>query len=164
MKEIDVGTAIGDKYVLVRLIGAGAMGQVWVARHQALQQPFAVKLMVPPASGAAVQAFEGVETSLRRFKNEAQIAAALSRKSRHIAQVTDYGIDDGAAYLVMELLEGEGLDRRSGCGKRLEPAEVSAIVSQIAKGLAVAHAEGVTHRDLKPANAFRRRRKTGTFS
>ena len=78
MKEIDVGTAIGDKYVLVRLIGAGAMGQVWVARHQALQQPFAVKLMVPPASTAAVQAFGGVETSLRRLKKEAQTAAELS--------------------------------------------------------------------------------------
>ncbi|HEY1955233.1 MAG TPA: serine/threonine-protein kinase [Polyangiaceae bacterium] len=154
MKEIDVGQIIGNKYVLVRLIGAGAMGQVWVARHQALQQPFALKLMTPPASQDAVQAFEGVETSLRRFQNEAQIAAALSRKSRHIAQVTDYGIEDGTAYLVMELLEGEGLDRRIGQGRRLEPAEVSAVVSQIAKGLAAAHAEGVTHRDLKPANVF----------
>ena len=152
MKEIDVGQTIGDKYVLVRLIGAGAMGQVWVARHQALQQPFALKLMTPP--GGPQDAFEGIETSLRRFQNEAQIAAALSRKSRHIAQVTDYGIEDGTAWLVMELLEGEGLDRRIGHGRRLEPAEVSAVVAQIAKGLTVAHAEGVTHRDLKPANVF----------
>ena len=152
MKEIDVGQTIGDKFVLVRLIGAGAMGQVWVARHQALQQPFALKLMTPP--GGPQDAFEGIETSLRRFQNEAQIAAALSRKSRHIAQVTDYGIEDGTAWLVMELLEGEGLDRRIGHGRRLEPAEVSAVVAQIAKGLTVAHAEGVTHRDLKPANVF----------
>jgi serine/threonine-protein kinase len=127
------------------------MGQVWAARHQALQQTFAVKLMVPPSAG---KAYEGVETSLRRFQNEAQIAAALSRKSRHIAAVTDYGIDDGTAYLVMELLEGEGLDRRIGDGRRLHPGEVSNAVGQMAKGLAVAHAEGVTHRDLKPANVF----------
>jgi serine/threonine-protein kinase len=149
--EIDVGQIVGNKYVLVRLLGAGAMGQVWVARHQALQQTFAVKLMVPPSSNAA---YEGVETSLRRFQNEAQIAAALSRKSRHIAAVTDYGIDDGTAYLVMELLEGEGLDRRVGDGNRLHPEEVSNVIAQIAKGLTVAHAEGVTHRDLKPANVF----------
>ena len=149
--EIDVGQIVGNKYVLVRLLGAGAMGQVWAARHQALQQTFAVKLMVPPSSNAA---YEGVETSLRRFQNEAQIAAALSRKSRHIAAVSDYGIDDGTAYLVMELLEGEGLDKRVGDGQRLHPEEVSNVVSQIAKGLTVAHAEGVTHRDLKPANVF----------
>ena len=150
--EIDVGQIVGNKYVLVRLLGAGAMGQVWAARHQALQQTFAVKLMVPPTSNA----YEGVETSLRRFQNEAQIAAALSRKSRHIAAVTDYGIDDGTAYLVMELLEGEGLDTRIGGddGRRLHPEEVSNVVTQIAKGLTVAHAEGVTHRDLKPANVF----------
>jgi serine/threonine-protein kinase len=116
-----------------------------------LQQTFAVKLMVPPSSNAA---YEGVETSLRRFQNEAQIAAALSRKSRHIAAVTDYGIDDGTAYLVMELLEGEDLDKRIGDGRRLHPEEVSNVVTQIAKGLTVAHGEGVTHRDLKPANVF----------
>ena len=152
MKEIDVGQIIGDKYVLVRLLGAGAMGQVWVSRHQALQHTFALKIMTPPRGTA--QAYEGIETSLRRFRNEAQIAAALSRKSRHIASVTDYGIDDGVAYLVMELLEGEGLDKRIGDGRRLHPAEVSHIVGQIAKGLAVAHEDGVTHRDLKPANVF----------
>ena len=105
--------------------------------------------MLPPKA-----AYEGVETSLRRFQNEAQIAAALSRKSRHIAAVTDYGIDDGTAWLVMELLEGQDLDKRIGDGRRLHPEEVSNIVTQIAKGLAVAHAEGVTHRDLKPANVF----------
>jgi serine/threonine protein kinase len=152
VKEIDVGQIIGDKYVLVRLLGAGAMGQVWVSRHQALQHTFALKIMIPPSSSA--QAYEGVETSLRRFRNEAQIAAALSRKSRHIAAVTDYGIDDGVAYLVMELLDGEGLDKQIGDGRRLHPAEVSHIVGQIAKGLAVAHEDGVTHRDLKPANVF----------
>jgi len=147
--EIDVGQIVGNKYALVRLLGAGAMGQVWVARHQALQQTFAVKLMT--ASNAA---HEGAETSLRRFQNEAQIAAAFSRKSRHIAAVTDHGVEDGTAYLVMELLEGEDLDKRIGDGQRLHPEEVSNIVTQIAKGLTVAHAEGVTHRDLKPANVF----------
>lgn len=152
MKDVDVGQIIGNKYVLVRLLGAGAMGQVWAARHQALQQTFAIKLMIPPRG--AEQAYEGVETSLRRFRNEAQIAAALSRKSRHIVAVTDYEIDDGTAYLVMELLEGDGLDSLIGDGNRLRPEEVSHVITQIAKGLAVAHDEGVTHRDLKPANVF----------
>jgi serine/threonine protein kinase len=154
MKDIDVGQVIGGKYALVRLIGAGAMGQVWVARHQALEQTFAVKLMLPPTSDSAVQSHETAETSLKRFENEARLAAALSRKSRHIASVTDYGVDEDVAYLVMELLEGDGLEKLIGDGQRLAPAEVSAVVTQIAKGLAVAHAENVMHRDLKPANVF----------
>jgi len=149
--DVDVGQVVGGKYVLVRLLGAGAMGQVWIARHQGLHQPFAIKLMLPQRGERGVEA---LETSLRRFENEAQIAAALSRQSRHIVQVLDYGIDDGTAYLVMELLEGQALDRRIGKGRALPEAEVSAMVAQIAKALAVAHAAGVTHRDLKPANVF----------
>ena len=69
--------------------------------------------MVPLREPSSIQAFEGVETSLRRFENEAQIAAALSRKSRHIAQVIDYGIDDGTAYLVMELPKATASTRSS---------------------------------------------------
>ncbi len=159
MKVIDVGEIIGGKYALVRLLGAGGMGEVWLARHQALQQAFAVKIMAPPS--AEPNAPEGLETSLRRFRNEAQIAAALSRKSRHIASVTDYGVEDGTAFLVMELLEGEPLDARIGDGKKLPVREVGDIVGQIARALAVAHAEGVTHRDLKPANVFLTRGEDG---
>ena len=171
MKDLDVGHVIAQKYVLVRLLGVGAMGQVWVARHVGLQQTFAVKLMVPPA---ADDDREDLATALKRFENEAQIAAALSRKSRHIARVSDYGIDvdesaaggtshtpTSVAYLVMELLEGEGLEKRIGDGRRLHPAEVSTVITQLAKGLAVAHAEGVTHRDLKPANVFLTRSEEG---
>jgi eukaryotic-like serine/threonine-protein kinase len=159
VKVIDVGEIIGGKYALVRLLGTGGMGEVWLARHQALQQAFAVKIMAPPS--AEPNAPEGLETSLRRFRNEAQIAAALSRKSRHIASVTDYGVEGGTAYLVMELLEGEPLEARIGDGKKLPPDEVGDIVRQITKALAVAHAEGVTHRDLKPANVFLTRGEDG---
>ena len=107
MKELDVGEVIGNKYVLVRLLGVGAMGQ-WAARHQALQQTFAIKLMLPrQALGFGGPGARGVETSRKRFENEAQIAAALSRKSRHIGVgVSDYGIDDEVAYLVMGAARG----------------------------------------------------------
>jgi len=158
LKEIDVGTVVGGKYALVRLLGSGAMGQVWTARHQALGQQFAIKLMLESQIALA----EGQATSMKRFANEAQIAAALSRKSRHIAQVTDYGIDDGVAYIVMELLEGETLDKRIERGA-LAPADAANVVAQIAKGLAVAHGEGVTHRDLKPANVFLTRTEEGAL-
>jgi serine/threonine protein kinase len=150
MKEIDVGQVIGGKYSLERLVGVGAMGQVWVAQHQALKQTFAVKVMLPPEASLN----ETAETAFKRFENEARIAASLSRKSRHIAAVTDYGIDDGVAYLVMELLVGDGLEKRIGDGLCLRPAEVSTIVTQMAKGLVAAHTDGVMHRDLKPANVF----------
>ncbi len=156
LKEIDVGQIIGGKYALQRLLGSGAMGQVWVARHQGLAQQFAIKLMI----ASDIQSAEGEHTSLKRFENEAQIAAALSRKTRHIAAVTDYGVDEGLPWLVMELLEGEVLERRLAEGP-LPPADAVKIVEQIAKGLAVAHAEGVTHRDLKPANVFLTRTEDG---
>ncbi len=161
LKEIDVGLVVAGKYALVRLLGTGAMGQVWSARHVALGQQFALKLMVP-VGASQIQAVEGEQTSLKRFENEAQIAAALSRKSRNIAQVTDYGVEEGAAYLVMELLEGEGLDKRIHTGA-LSPNDVANVVSQVAKALTVAHAEGVTHRDLKPANIFLTRSEEGAL-
>ncbi|HSQ66279.1 MAG TPA: serine/threonine protein kinase, partial [Polyangiaceae bacterium] len=82
MKDVDVGAVIAGKYVLVRLLGRGAMGQVWLGRHEVLHQDFALKLLVPPR-----KALEDEKTAHRRFENEAQIAAALSRRSRHVVAV-----------------------------------------------------------------------------
>lgn len=128
------------------------MGEVWAARHMSLGKACAVKLM-------ALETHESTHAALERFAREARLAAALSRKTRHIAPVTDYGIDDDGPYLVMDLLEGEALDVRIARG--CTPHEVSAIVAQIAKGLGVAHREGVIHRDLKPANVFLARSEEG---
>ena len=128
------------------------MGEVWVAHHRTLREHVALKLLTSALEGDVV---EDGATAAARFRFEAQIAARLSRKTRHIVRVTDHGEEDGLAYLVMELLEGKTLDAMLEQGSGRLPVEVVAdVVSQIARALTHAHTEGVFHRDLKPANVF----------
>ena len=143
--DIDVGTVIAGKYELVRLLGKGAMGEVWAATHNTLGGEFAVKLV---ETADDIEA----ETAAGRFQLEAQIAAKLSRRTRHIVSVSDHGEEGGTAYLVMELLEGESLETRVKRGGRLDLPEAAAIVMQVCRALSLAHDEGIFHRDLKPAN------------
>jgi eukaryotic-like serine/threonine-protein kinase len=150
--EIDVGRVIGDKYRLVKLLGRGSMGEVWAAHHQTLDEKVALKLLTQPPPGE--EALESPEAANARFLFEAQLAARLSRKTRHIVRVTDHGEQNGLPYLVMELLEGETLEAVLVREKRLDLLRVSDIVGQIARALGQAHGEGVAHRDLKPANVF----------
>jgi len=150
--DVSAPRVVDRKYELVELLGLGSMGEVWTARHLELRQTCALKLI-------AQETHEAPEAALLRFTREARIAAALSRKTRHIVSVTDFGKDEAGAYLVMELLDGEALDVRFTRGCTNE--EASLIVSQIAKGLAVAHREGILHRDLKPANVFLTRSEEG---
>jgi len=146
LAQIDVGKLVAGKYQLVRLLGKGAMGEVWLARHDSLGGEFAIKLVRPEAQDAD-------ESAIARFQQEAQVSAKLSRKTRHIVSVSDHGEDDGLAYLVMELLEGESLETRIERGE-LDLPETVAIVRQVARALGQAHAEQIVHRDLKPANIF----------
>jgi hypothetical protein len=89
-----------------------------------------------------------------RFLLEARVAAALSRKTRHIVAVTDHGQDGALGYLVMELLEGESLDHRLARTGPLPLEKIAPMITQIARGLSIAHGDGVVHRDLKPSNVF----------
>lgn len=130
------------------------MGQVWLAKHESLGGEFAIKLVEPADDIEA-------ETTAGRFQLEAQIAAKLSRRTRHIVSVSDHGEENGLAYLVMELLEGESLEARMRRVGTLEIPEVAAIVSQVARALTLAHEEGVFHRDLKPANMWLGRDEDG---
>ena len=152
--EIDVGQLIAGKYELVRLIGKGAMGEVWLATHNSLGGEFAIKLVKP---GDDVDD----DNAAGRFQLEAQISAKLSRRTRHIIAVSDHGEENGLAYLVMELLEGESLEQRIQRSGALSLAETVAIVMQISRALEQAHNEGIFHRDLKPANVFVTRDEDG---
>ena len=145
--EIDIGRVVAGKYELVRLIGRGAMGEVWLATHNSLGGEFAIKLVKPDDDTEDADAAS-------RFQQEAQISAKLSRRTRHIVSVSDHGEENGLAYLVMELLEGESLEARIDRTADPSLAETVAIVMQVARALEQAHAEGVFHRDLKPANVF----------
>ena len=157
--EIDVGHVVADKYELVRLLGRGSMGQVWVAHHRTLDEHLALKILSP--RGDDDEELEDPATAAARFLFEAQVAARLSRRTRHIVRVTDHGVDQGVGYIVMELLEGETLEDVLARDRRVPPPRVAAIVTQIARALVQAHAEGVVHRDLKPANVFLARDEDG---
>jgi serine/threonine-protein kinase len=144
------GRIVGGRYELVRMLGQGSMGAVWLATHTTLGERVALKLLAAAADASA----EDASTCAARFRFEAQVAARLSRKTRHVVRVTDHGCDGPLPYLVMELLEGQTLEKALLCRGPLGLGEVCALVSQIARGLEAAHSEGILHRDLKPANVF----------
>ncbi|HEY1694863.1 MAG TPA: protein kinase [Polyangiaceae bacterium] len=156
---MDVGRVVAGKYELVRLLGRGSMGEVWVAHHQTLGEQVALKVL----SQAPVdeEEVEDASTAAARFLFEAQVAARLSRKTRHIVRVTDHGEEEDRAYLVMELLEGETLEGVLARDGTVPLPVVVKIITQVARALTHAHAEGVLHRDLKPANVFLSRDEDG---
>lgn len=146
--DLSPGTTVAGKYELLRRIGTGAMGEVWAARHKTLDEEVAIKLVMRNVD------HEDGSSAESRFLLEARVAASLSRKTRHIVAVTDHGADGALGYLVMELLAGESLDTTIERAGRLPLGQVVPIVTQIARGLSIAHAEGVVHRDLKASNVF----------
>ncbi len=145
------GRVIAGKYELKRPIGRGSMGEVWIAHHRTLDYDVAVKLLCRPSDSARS---DDASASAARFLREAQVAARLSRKTRHIVRVTDHGEENGLAYFVMELLSGRTLESRLMHYGHMPLAEVADVVTQVARALTEAHAEGIVHRDLKPANIF----------
>ncbi|HSO00291.1 MAG TPA: protein kinase, partial [Candidatus Nanopelagicales bacterium] len=130
---------------LVRLLGKGGMGSVWVADHLGIGTQVAVKFI-------AKQLLED-GPYVQRFRREAMAAAQI--KSPHVAQVFDHGVTaDGTPYIAMELLEGELLGKRLKRLGQLGLRETAMIVTQVAKALTRAHQLGIVHRDIKPDNIF----------
>jgi serine/threonine protein kinase/Tol biopolymer transport system component len=119
------------------------MGEVYRARDRRLGREVAVKVMT--------EAMRTDPDRLRRFEQEARAASALSHPN--ILAVFDVGAQDGAPYVVSELLEGETLRERLRAGG-LTPTKAVEYAVQVALGLAAAHEKGITHRDLKPENLF----------
>ena len=130
-------------YQIVSFLGAGGMGEVYRARDSRIGRDVAIKV-IPPAIAADPE-------RLRRFEQEARAAGALNHPN--ILTIYDVGIQDGALYVVYELLEGETLHNRLGEGA-LPRRKAIEYARQIAAGLAAAHDKGITHRDLKPENLF----------
>ena len=137
-----IGIVVGNRYELTSRVAGGGMGEVWAARDQVLGRTVAVKLLRAQHAGDP--------TFLQRFRTEARHAASLSHPG--IASVYDYGEDDGAAYLVMELVPGEALSTRLQREGALAPAVAIPLLQQSAAALQAAHSAGLVHRDVKPAN------------
>jgi eukaryotic-like serine/threonine-protein kinase len=139
---LSAGTRLGPYEVLAH-VGAGGMGEVYRARDARLGREVALKIL--PA------AFASDPDRVRRFEQEGRAAAALNHPN--IVVIYDVGSQDGVFYVATELLEGETLRERLA-GPVLPVRKAIEYGIQIARGLAAAHAKGITHRDLKPENLF----------
>lgn len=136
------GTVLGGFRVL-RELGRGGMGVVYLAIDTQLHRPVALKVIRP---GATADRF-----TRQRFVREAQANAAL--RHEHVVAVYQVGEDGGLPFLAMELLTGQTLEQRLGDGP-MTVDEALRVARQTAEGLIVAHERGLIHRDIKPANIF----------
>lgn len=136
------GTKLGP-YEITAPLGSGGMGEVYRARDARLNRTVAIKVL--PAS------FSADHDRLQRFAQEARAAAALNHPN--ILSIFDIGEQQGAPYVVSELLEGETLRERLRNGP-LSIRKAIDYALQVARGLAAAHEKGIVHRDLKPENLF----------
>jgi serine/threonine-protein kinase len=136
---------IAGKYELRGLIGRGGMGSVWEGRHTSLGTRVAIKFIDAEYANSA--------DARSRFDNEARAAATI--QSKHAIQIFDHGTTpDGRLYIVMELLEGEPLDKRLARLRVLSIADTARMIRQVGRALQRAHEHGIIHRDLKPENIF----------
>lgn len=140
------GTVLESRYELGRVLGAGAMGAVFEAKHLRLGRMVAIKVLRP--------ALAGHDEHVQRFLREAQAASKI--RHRNVVEIHDYGESGGLLYSVMELLRGQDLDQflATQPGQRLPWWQAASVLVQAASGLKAAHAAGITHRDIKPANCF----------
>jgi serine/threonine protein kinase len=148
---LSVGQTLGQ-YKIIRPLGRGGMGEVYLCEHAILTTRHAVKLL--PAERSASEGF------LQRFHDEARVMARLQHPG--IVHVTHADEQDRRHYLVMDFIAADGTDEpfdledalAAAPGNRLEPAVVARLCKQIAETVGSAHAAGVVHRDLKPANVL----------
>ena len=140
--ELPAGARLGE-YEIVRLIGAGAMGEVYLARHVRLDQTCALKIL--PQALSALPDFEG------RFLSEGRALARLEHPA--VVRVLNAGESGGRHFIAMEYVAGGNLaDLLASSGGRLPVPAARKLLFQVLSGLAAAHAAGIVHRDLKPAN------------
>ncbi len=140
---MESGSRVGH-YRIVSHLGAGGMGEVYLAHDEVLERPVALKIL---PHGAAPDAI-----SVARLVQEAKSTATLNHPN--VAHVYEVGEHAGLPFLAMEYVEGETLDKATG-GKPLPVSEVTEIARQVADALEMAHAKGIIHRDIKPSNLIR---------
>lgn len=134
---------LGEAYQIVRVLGRGAFGAVYLARERRLHRSVAIK---------ALRADRASEDDRVRLLREARTIANLSHPA--IVPLLSFGESAGTVYMVMPYIGGETLAERLEREPRLDPREVRRILIEVADALAYAHGEGVLHRDLKPENVL----------
>jgi len=139
-----IGTILGGRYKIEKLLGEGGMGAVYQAEHTHMRKRLAVKVLHPEMSR--------LSEVVARFEREAMAAAHIDHPN--VAAATDFGkLDDGSFFLVLEFVEGQSLRDAMNHG-RLDVGRALRILRQISGALGQAHALGIVHRDLKPENVM----------
>ena len=140
-----VGRVIGDRYGVTKLLGAGAMGEVYEAEHLALGRMVAIKVV---RSG-----LRGDREAAARLRHEARVAASVEHPN--VCEVFDVGrLDDGSPFVVMERLHGRTFAGRLKADPCMAWPELRELALQVLSALATAHEKGIVHCDLKPENVF----------
>ena len=146
-----LGTLVGSKFRIERILGRGGMGTVYAATHIHLGTTVALKFL-------SAEMAKNPRT-VERFMREARASASL--RSDHVCRVSDVATEGETPYIVMELLEGRDLAKVKREGP-LAPTLAAEYVLQACAGVAEAHAVGIVHRDLKPGNLWLAARADGS--
>ena len=142
---LEVGTVLGGRYEIQKLLGMGGMGAVYKAHDLEVDRTVGLKVIRPDLAGNP--------EVLARFKQELVLARQVTH--RNIVRIYDLNEADGVKFITMEFIEGEDLRTILLGEGKLPPKEAVDIMQQACSGLQAAHAEGVIHRDLKPSNIMR---------
>lgn len=146
------GTVVDNRYEIVSLLGFGAIGRVYLAKHVVMNKTFALKFVHPQKIS---------EISLKRFRLEAQASSLLEHPN--IIAIHDFGVTpEGVPYISMEYFDGKSLDDETKKNGGISRIRFFNIFEQVCAGLAHAHKNGVLHRDIKPANILVKTKDDGT--
>src|ERR1041384_7264586 len=144
-EQFAIGSVLDGRYRIDAVLGTGGMGRVYRAEHTKIGKSVAIKVL-------HADLHRNREAS-QRFQREAIASGRLDHPN--LVGVSDFGVlDDGACYLVMEVLEGESLGDRLARDKRIHWVEAIDILRGVLYGLRHAHERGVVHRDIKPDNVY----------
>jgi serine/threonine protein kinase len=148
-----VGTIVADRYNVIKKLGEGGMGTVYLAEHVKMGRKSALKVMNPGMVHDA--------DAISRFNREASNASRINHAN--VASVYDFGeTSDGLIYLAMEFVEGPALTKVIEEAGALNPLRAAEITRQASEALAVAHDMGIVHRDLKPDNIMLAKNRDGS--
>lgn len=140
-----IGQLVAGRYRVIKRLGEGGMGQVYLGRHEAIEKPIALKVLKPEYSAK--------EDIVTRFQQEAISASRI--KHPNVLEVFDFGqLDNGCAFLAMEFLTGNDLADELINRGTIDTKRALRLMLQICRALSAAHKAGVVHRDMKPDNVF----------
>jgi serine/threonine protein kinase len=140
-----IGRVVTDRYKVLRKLGEGGMGSVYLAEHVVIEKKFALKVLAPELARRA--------DLVARFLQEARSASRIGHEN--VIDISDFGqAPDGLVYIAMEFLDGKDLGEIVRTQGAMQWDEAREIVLQICRALRAAHDKGIVHRDMKPENIF----------